>query len=153
MAPWSVVTSPLAILPPTPSQFCPLAPYCPISWHPTATPLPGWHPSAHHRLAPYCSPPAGTLLLTTGWHPTAHHRLAPYCYSPAGTLLLFLRSVDPSSVTPSRGIALPPWLLSYALGRCNNLPDRTSRFRWALHWTFPMSPINNPLPAGRVSGG
>ena len=37
----------LAILPLPSSQFCPLAPYC---YHP----LPGWHPTAHDRLAPYC---------------------------------------------------------------------------------------------------
>jgi len=121
MARLSVVASPLAILPLPPSRFRPLAPYCPLSWHLTATPLPGWHP-------------------------TATHRLAPYWYSPAGTLLLRLRWVGPSSVTPSRGIALPPWLLSNALDRCNDLPDRTSWFWWALYWGFPMSPINNPLP-------
>jgi len=32
-------------------------------------------------LAPYCCSPAGTLVLLTGWHPTATHRLAPYCSS------------------------------------------------------------------------
>jgi len=129
MARLSVVASPLAILPLPPSRFRPLAPYCPLSWHLTAK-----NP-----------PPAGTLLLPSGWHPTATHRLAPYCYSLAGTLLLLLRSVDPSSVTPSRGIALPPWLLSNALDRCNDLPDRTSWLRWANYWSFPMSPIINPL--------
>jgi len=129
MARLSAVASFFAILPPSSSQFCPLAPY----WY---HPLPGWHPTGTHRLAPYCYSPAGTLLLLTGWHPTATHRLAPYCYSPAGTLLPLLtgghptahrrwlasplpcgsarylpfRSVGPSSVTPSRGIALPPWL-------------------------------------------
>jgi len=129
MALWSVVASPLAILPLPPSRFRPMARYCPISWH----------------LAAKTPPPAVTVLLPSGWHPTATHGLAPYCYSLAGTLLLRLRSVDPSSVTPSRGIALPPWLLSNALDRCNDLPYCTSCFRWALYWSFPMSPIINPL--------
>jgi len=114
-----------------------------IRWHRTA-------PKAGTLLL-LCSL-AGTLLLPTSWHPTATHRLAPYCYSPAGTLLLLLQSVGSSSVTPSRGIALPPWLLSNALDRCNDLPDRTSWFRWALYLSFPMSPIDNPPPAGSVSG-
>ena len=73
-----------AILPPPPSRFRPLAPYCPLSWHLTAkNSSPGWHPTAPPlQLAPYSSPPpAGTLLLLTGWHPTATHRLAPYCSS------------------------------------------------------------------------
>jgi len=99
MAHLSVVASPFAILPSPPSRFCPLAPYCTFSWHLTAK-TPPW--------------------------------LAPYCYSPAGTLLLLLylplRSVDPSSVTPSRGIALPLWLLSNALDRCNDLGNRVSGY-------------------------
>jgi len=74
MARLSIVASPLAILPPPPSRFRPLAPYCPISWHLTAN-----YP-----------PPAVTLLLPTGWHSTATQRLAPYSYSLAGTLLLLL---------------------------------------------------------------
>jgi len=123
MARWSVVASPLAILPLRPSRFPPLAPYCPLSWHLTAKKL-------LSRLAPYCSPPSG-------WHPTATHWLAPYC-SPsrqASPLLggsarpsLPLRSFGPSSVTPSRGIALPPWLCPNAWERCNDLPDHTSWF-------------------------
>ena len=96
------MASPLAILPLPPSRFRPLAPYCPLSWHLNA------NPSA--RLAPYCSPLPGTLLLLTGWHPTAHlpgwHPLCPV----APLTLLPLRSFHHSSVTPSRGIALPPWL-------------------------------------------
>ena len=65
MAYLSVVASPFAILPPPPSRFRPLAPYCPISWHLTAkTP-----------------PPTATLLLPSGLYPTATHRLAPYCSS------------------------------------------------------------------------
>jgi len=112
------VASLLAILPLPPSQFRPLAPYCPLSWHLTANPPP--------RLAPYCSPPAGTLLLITGWHPTAHPPgWHPLC-SVAPLALLPLRSFDPSSVTPSRGIALPPWLWTNALDRCNDLRDRAS---------------------------
>jgi len=96
-----VVASRLPILPGSTSRFCPLAPYCPISWHLTAKHLPGGHP-------------------------TALRRLAPYCYSPAGTLLLLVRSGDPPSVTPSCRIALPPWLLSNALDRCNDLHNRPS---------------------------
>jgi len=106
------VASPLGILPLPPSRFCPLPPYCPLSWHLTAkTP-----------------PPAGTLRLPSGWQPTATHGLAPYCYTLAGTLLLLLRSVDPSSVTPSCGIALPPWRLSNALDGCNDLHDCASSY-------------------------
>jgi len=84
MARWSVVASPLAILPLPPSRFRPLAPYCPLSWHLTAkNSSPGWHPTAPPPLA-------GTLLLLTGWHPTAHisgwHPLcsvAPLALSPS----------------------------------------------------------------------
>jgi len=61
----SVVASALAILPLPRARFRALALYCTISWHLTANLPP--------RLAPYCSPPAGTLLLLTRWHPTAHH--------------------------------------------------------------------------------
>ena len=66
MARWSVVPSPLAILPLPPSWFRPLAPYCLLSWHLTAkNPSPGWHPTAPPLwLAPYCYSLAGTLLLT-----------------------------------------------------------------------------------------
>jgi len=111
----SVVASLLAILPPPTSRFCPLAPYCPISWHLTAT-----------------------------------HRLAPYCYSPAGTLLLLLRSVDLSLFTPSRGIALPLWLLSNALDRCNDLHDRASGHSWPTVSVF--SPVDDrpSTPLGRA---
>jgi len=102
MARLSVVASPLAILPLPPFRFCPLAAYCPIRWHLTANPP--------HRLAPYCSSQAGTLLLLTGWHPTAHLTgWHPLC-SVAPLAFLPLRSFGPSSVTPSRGIALPPRL-------------------------------------------
>jgi len=104
MALLSVVASPLAILLLSPSRFRPLAPYCPISWHLTANPP--------HRLAPYCSSPAGTLLLLTGWHRTAHHRWLASPLPSGSVRHLPFRSVGPSSVTPSRGIALPPWLCS-----------------------------------------
>jgi len=67
MARLSAAASLLAILPLSSSRSRPLAPYC---YHP----LPGWHPTAHHRLAPYCYSLAGTLLLLAGWHPTAHRR-------------------------------------------------------------------------------
>ena len=129
MARLSAAAGLFAILPLSSSQFCPLAPWC---YHP----LPCWHPTAHHRLAPYCSSQAGPLLLLTGWHPTATHRLAPYCStSLAGiSCARWLRSRStlpigwPLLVTPSRGIVLPPWQLSNALNRCNDLPDRTSGF-------------------------
>ena len=111
MAPLSVVASPRAILPPSTSRFRPLAPYCPISWHLTAKPLPGWHPTALPWLAPYCYSPAGTLLLLSG------------CI-----LLLLLQLVDPSLVIPNRSIALPPWLLFNALDRCNDQHDRASGY-------------------------
>jgi len=88
-----------------------------------------WHHTALLAGTLLLNPPqASTLLLPTGWHPTTTHRLAHYRYSPAGTLLLLFRLVDPSSVTPSRGIALPPWLLSNALDPCNDLHDRTSGY-------------------------
>jgi len=92
-----------AILPLSSSQFCPLAPYC---YHP----LPGWHPTAHHRLAPYCHSLAGTLLPLTGWHPTAHRRWLASPLPSGSARRLPFRSVGPASVTPSRGRALPPWL-------------------------------------------
>ena len=99
----SAAASLLAILPLSSSRFCPLAPYC---YHP----LTGWHPTAHHRLAPYWYSPAGTLLVLSSWHPTAHRRwLASPRPDGAARYLLF-RSVGPSPVMPSRGIALPPWL-------------------------------------------
>jgi len=110
MARLSVVPSPLAILPPSPSQFRPLAPYCPISWHLTANPP--------HRLAPYCSSPAGTLLLLTGWHPTALHRwltspLPGGSARPPASLPLAIYSTvtNPAQATVDHGIALPPWSL------------------------------------------
>jgi len=96
------VASLLAILPPSTSRFCPLAPYCPISWHLTANPPP--------QLAPYCSPPAGTLLLLTGWHPTAHRRWLASPLPGGSARHLPFRAVGPSSVKPSRGIALHLWL-------------------------------------------
>jgi len=59
----SAAASLLAILPLSSSRFCPLAPYC---YHP----LPGWHPTAHHRLAPYGYSSAGSLqLIVVGWYP------------------------------------------------------------------------------------
>jgi len=104
------VASPFAILPPPPSPFRPLAPYCPISWHLTAS-----NPS---RLAPYCSPPAGTLLLITSWHPTANHRLAPYCYSSLA------------------GIPSPRWLCSptFLSPSCDLLYRRKPRLGYDGSW-------------------
>ena len=141
MARLSVVASLLAILPLPPSRFRPLAPYCPINWHLTAkkTPL----QAGTLLLTP---PPAGTLLLLTGWHPTAHRRwlASPLLGGPARPLPL--RSFGPSSVTPSRGIALPLWLCPNAGERCNDLPDRTSWFLVGPQsMSFPVSTINYPL--------
>ena len=66
----SVVASLLAISPLPPSRVRPLGPYCPFSWYLTANLLPGLHPTAPHRPAPYSNSPAGTLLLIfVGWHP------------------------------------------------------------------------------------
>ena len=80
MARLSAFASPLAILHPPPSRFRRLPPYCPISWHLTANPL--------HRLAPYCSAPAGTLLLIiVGWHPLSLWLRSPTCLSPSCDLL------------------------------------------------------------------
>jgi len=103
MARLSAAASLLAILPLSSSQFCPLAPHC---YHP----LPGWHPTAYHRLAPYCYSPAGTLLLLTGWHPTAHRRWLASPLPSGSARHLPFRLVGPSLFTPSRGIALPPLL-------------------------------------------
>jgi len=99
----SAAASLLAILTPSPCRFCPLSPYC---YHP----LPGWHPTAHHQLARYCHSLAGTLLLLTGWHPTAHRRWLASTLPGGSARHLPFRSGGPSPVTPSRGIALPPWL-------------------------------------------
>jgi len=63
---YSVVATPFTILPPPPSLFRPLAPYCPMSWH--------LSPSNPPQLTPYCPLPAGTLLLISDWHPTATRR-------------------------------------------------------------------------------
>jgi len=63
MARLSAAASLFVILPLSSSRFCLLAPYC-------YYPLPGWHPTAHHWLAPYCYSSAGTLLLiVVGGHP------------------------------------------------------------------------------------
>ena len=106
MARLSVVASPLAILPPSPSRFCPLVPYYYI-------PLPGWHPTRDHRLALYHSSLAGI--------PSALCVRSP---------IYPLRSSHSSSVTPSRGIALPPWLPPTPWGdRCNYRRGRLFRFR------------------------
>ena len=92
MARLLVVATPSAIVPPPPSQFRLLAPYCPFS-----SPLPAKTP-----------PPAGILLLPSGLHPTATHRLAPYCDSLAGTLLLLFRSFDISKKINLRPAASCP---------------------------------------------
>jgi len=74
----SAAASLFAILLLSSSRFCPLAPYC---YHP----LPGWHPTATHRLASYCYSPAGTLLLIIiGWHPLCP--VAPLAIYPSDRL-------------------------------------------------------------------
>ena len=142
------MASPLAILPLPLSRFRPLAPYCPIGWHLTANPP--------HRLAPYCSPPAGTLLLLTGWHPTALHRLAPYCYSPAGTLLLIVVGWHP--LCPVAPLAhLPLSRLRFTLRSQTSLRLRLIRYctaslvspkhrRVAILRSVPT--VNRPAPSG-----
>ena len=70
----------------------------------------GWHPTAYHRLAPYCHSWAGTLLPLMGWLPTAHRRWLASPQPSGSARRLSFRSVGPSSVTPSRGIAPPPSL-------------------------------------------
>jgi len=61
----------------------------------------------------------------------------------AGILLLLLPWVDRFSVTPSCGRALPPWLLSNALDRCNDLRDRSSTCSGPTVSVF--SPVDNHL--------
>jgi len=143
MARWSVVASPLAILPLPPSRFCPLAPYCPLSWHLTAkNSSPGWHPTAP-------PPVAGTLLLLTGWHLTAHLPGWHPLFSVAPLALLSLRSFRSSSVTPSRGIALPPWLCPTLGNDVMTCPTVHHGFWWALNLlVFPCrrSSILSPGP-------
>jgi len=127
----SVVVSPLAILASSPSRFCPLVPYYYI-------PLPGWHPTADHRLAPYCSLLAGI--------PSALWLRSPL-YPP--------RSSHPSSLTPSRGIALPPWLPPTPWGDlCNYRCGRLFRFKCRptvsvvfLYGRSPSSPSGPPFEA------
>ena len=76
MARLSAAASLFATLPLSSSRFCPLAMYC---YHP----LSGWHPTALHRLAPYCYCLAGTLLLiVVGWHPLCPVAPLAYLLSP-----------------------------------------------------------------------
>jgi len=105
MARLSFLASPFAILPPSLSRFFPLVPYYYF-------PFPGWHRTAHYRLAPYCSSLAG--IPSNRW---LHSPLYPP------------RSSYSSSVTPSGRIALPPWLPPTPWGaRYNYLRDRWLRF-------------------------
>jgi len=82
MAPLYVLASPFTILPPSLSQLCPLAQYYYF-------PLPGWHPTAHPWLTPYC--PSLAAIPSARW-------LRSPLYPP--------RSSHSSSVTASRGIVL-----------------------------------------------
>ena len=92
----SAVAGLFAILPSFLSRFRPLVPYY-------YNPLPGWHPTAHHWLAPYCYRSGGITSARWLRSPIYPSRLS---YS--------------SSVTPSRGIALPRWLPPTAwCNRCN----------------------------------
>ena len=102
MARLSAVASLLTILAPSSSRLCPPAPYCWI-------PFPGWHPTAHRRLAPYCSSSLAGI------------RSARWLRSPSP-----LRLSDLFSLTPTRRIVLPPWLLSNALNQYNDLHRRVS---------------------------
>jgi len=125
----SAVASLLAILPLSLSQFCPLVPYY-------YNPFPDWHPTANHRLAPYCSRLAGI--------PSARWLQSPL-YPP--------RSRYFSSVIPSRGFALPLWLPQTPWGnRCNY--RRGCLFRFVvdplLQW-FSFMPGHPCLPQARVS--
>ena len=63
MARYSVVASPLAILPHAPPGS--------FRWHRTAPQAGIILLNVLPRLAPYCYSLAGTLLLLTGWHRTA----------------------------------------------------------------------------------
>jgi len=129
MARLLVLASPLAILHPSRSPFLPLALYC-------YNPPPGWHPTAHHRLAPYNSSWAG--IPTARW---LHSPLYPR------------RSSHSSSLTPRRGIALPLWLPPTPWGdRCNYRQGRCLRFDVSpLFQWFCFIHSHYPLPQARVS--
>jgi len=136
MARVSLVASPLAILPPPPSWFRPLAPYCPLSWPHTAYLHAGRQPTATDRLAPDCCSPAGTLqpLLL-------------------GSPLYPLRSTRSSLVTPSRGIALPPWLPLKPWSK-DVIFDATIVYGYGVgphSSSFPLMRHHYPLPQPRVS--
>jgi len=121
MARLSAAASLVAILLPSSARFCPLAPCY-------YTPLPGWHPTATRRLAPYRSSSLASI-------PSAQWLRSPT--SP-------LRSSDLSSVTSSRGKALPLWLLSTTLDRCNDLHDCVSAYSGPTVPVFPPSVVIYP---------
>jgi len=130
MASLSVVASPFAILPPPPSRFCSLVLYY-------YTPLLGWHPTAPYRLTPYCCSLVG--IPSVRW-------LRSRFYPP--------RSSHSSSVTPSRGIALPPWLPPTPwIHRCNYWRDLCLRFcvspqvQWFSHMRGQIIPFGKPCKA------
>jgi len=139
MARLSVVASPFAILPPPPSLFRPLAPYCPISWHLTAkTPL-----------------LAGTQLLPSGWHPTATHRLAPYCSSSLAGIpsARWLRS--PTCLSPSCDLLYgrKPRLGYCSSWYCTAFLVSPKRRRVAIFWSLPtVEPPPQPDFTVRVLG-
>jgi len=134
------------------SRSFPFLPPGSVRWHHTAPLASILLLKTPHQLAPYCSPSAGTLLLLTGWHPTATHRLAPYCSPSLAGIpsARWLRSpFSPSDrltfpwLRLSRGIALPPWVLSNALDRYNDLHDRASGYSGPTVRVF--SPIGHHL--------
>ena len=136
MARLSVVATLLAMLPLSSSQFCPLARLLLLS-----TP---W-------LAPYCPSSAGTLRLHSGWHPTANRR--PASPLPGGSArLLPSWSVDPPSVKPSRGIALPPWLCPTPWVDVMTCPTIQHGFGGPSTSEFSYVADRQPSPAASVSG-
>jgi len=114
MARFSVLASPLAILPP---------------------PLPGLSPctvllDSSPWLACDCCLSAGTLLLLTGWHPTSHRRWLASAL-PSGLARL---STLPDHRTPPR---LPPVVVLHCLRGCrrrlgatNVITDAAVAFRF-----------------------
>ena len=97
---------------------------------------------------------AGTPLLIVGWHPTATRRVAPYCSSSLASIRSARWLLSPSplrlshlfSVTPTRRLALSPWLLSNALDRCNDQHGRASGCTEPAVSVFSAVSSNLPTP-------